>query len=192
MLIHTSHSSALFLTRVPLFNSLTIFLFPISLLQHSWCCLPCSQVGHHWQENAHERCSNGTWYVSSDIWGDAVLKRRKTLDKLYIWITTVKCTKAVYFLTKPDDYFGKHGKRINIHNRFFTPCTFRHISRGRIHARIRRFSTFVFTSSPSLRKTLCVNGLSVKVSPPFFLHPCLHRRFWEFIHYAHFMQNEVI
>ena len=71
------------------------------------------------------------------------------------------------------------------------PCTFRHLSRGRIHARIRRFSTFVFTSSPSLRKTLYVNRLSVKASPPFFLHPCLHRRFWEFIHYAHFMRNEV-
>ena len=73
----------------------------------------------------------------------------------------------------------------------FSPCTFRHLSRVRTHARIRRFSTFVFTSSPSLRKTLCVNGLSVKVSPPFFLHPCLHRRFWEFIHYAHFMRNVV-
>lgn len=72
------------------------------------------------------------------------------------------------------------------------PCTFRQILRGRIHARIRRFSTFVFTSSPSLRKTLYVNGLSVKASPPFFLHPCLHRRFWEFIHYADFMHYEVI
>ena len=78
-----------------------------------------------------------------------------------------KPLKTVYFLTKPDDNFGKHGKRIYIQDCFFNPCTFRHISRGRIHARIRRFSTFVFTSSPSLRKPLCINGLSVKDSPHF-------------------------
>ena len=29
---------------------------------------------------------------SSDIWSDAVLKRRKPLNKLYIWICTNKCT----------------------------------------------------------------------------------------------------
>lgn len=115
--------------------------------------------------------------------------RKQTI--VYLKKTAQKPLKAVYFLTKPDDYLLKLGKRINIHNRFFTPCTVRHLSRGRIYARIRRFSTFVFTSSPFLHKTLCINGLSVKVSPPFFLHPCLHRRYWEFIHYAHFMQNEV-
>ena len=115
--------------------------------------------------------------------------RKQTI--VYLTKSDWKPLKNAYFLTKPDDYFGKHEKRINMQKHFFHPCTFRHISRGRIHARIRRFSTFVFTSSPSLRKTLYVNELSVKVSPPFFLHPCLHRRFWKFIHYAHFMRNEV-
>ena len=46
----------------------------------------------------------------------------------------------------------------------------RHLSRLRIHARIRRFWTFVFTSSPLPLKTLCVNGLSVKASPLFPSH----------------------
>ena len=74
----------------------------------------------------------------------------------------------------------------------FHPMYIRHLSRVRIHARIRRFWTFVFTSSPLPFKTLCVNGLRVKVSPPFFLHPCLHRRFWEFMHHAYFIHYEVI
>lgn len=64
--------------------------------------------------------------------------------------------------------------------------------RVRTRARIRRFWTFVFTSSPSLRKSLYVNGLSVKASLPFFLHPHLHRRFWKFMHHAYFMHYEVI
>lgn len=41
------------------------------------------------------------------------------------------------------------------------------LSRVRAHARVRRFSTFVFTSSPLPFKTLCVNGLSMKASPLF-------------------------
>lgn len=68
----------------------------------------------------------------------------------------------------------------------------RHLSRVRTRARIRRFWTFVFTSSPLPFKTLCVNGLRVKVSLPFFLHPRLHRRFWRFMYYAYFMHYEVI
>lgn len=79
-------------------------------------------------------------------------------------IITAKGRKTVYFLTKHHNYFWKHGKRINIQKRFFTPCTFRH-SRAYAHARVRRFSTFVFASSPLPFKTLCVNGLSVKASP---------------------------
>ena len=74
----------------------------------------------------------------------------------------------------------------------FHPMYIRHLSRVRTRARIRRFWTFVFTSSPSLRKSLNVNGLSVKASLPFFLHPYLHRRFWRFMHYAYFMHYEVI
>ena len=74
----------------------------------------------------------------------------------------------------------------------FHPCTFRHLSRVRTRARIQRFSTFVFSSSPSLRKSLYVNGLRVKASLPFFLHPRLHRRFWEVMHYAYFIHYEVI
>ena len=129
---------------------------------------------------------------SSDIWGVAVLKRRKPLNKLFLWILTAKGWKTAYFHPKSHNYFWKHGKRINIHNNFFTPCTFRHISRVRTRARIRRFSNYVFTSSQLPLKTLCVNGLRVKASLPFFLHPCLHRKFWEFMHYAHFMRHEVI
>lgn len=73
----------------------------------------------------------------------------------------------------------------------FHPCTFA-TSRACAHARIRRFWTFVFTSSPSLRKSLYVNGLSVKASLPFFLHPYLHQRFWIFMHHAYFMHYKVI
>ena len=74
----------------------------------------------------------------------------------------------------------------------FQPMYIRHLSRVRIHARIRRFWTFVFTSSPSLRKSLYLNGLSVKASLPFFLHPYLHRRFWKFMRHAYFMHHKVI
>ena len=74
----------------------------------------------------------------------------------------------------------------------FHPMYICHLSRVRIHARIRRFWTFVFTSSQLHFKTLRVNGLSVKASLPFFLHPYLHRRFWKLIHYAYFMHYEVI
>ena len=49
----------------------------------------------------------------------------------------------------------------------FPPMYIPHISHVRTHVRIRRFWTFVFTSSPLPFKTLCVNGLSVKVSPQF-------------------------
>ena len=58
--------------------------------------------------------------------------------------------------------------------------------------RIRCFRKTTFTSSPSLRKSLYINGLSVKASLPYFLHPRLHRRFWRFMHYAYFMHYEVI
>lgn len=74
----------------------------------------------------------------------------------------------------------------------FHPMYIRHLSRVRTRARIRQFWTFVFTSSPSLRKSLYVNGLSVKASLPYFLHPRLHRRFWKFMHHAYFMHYEVI
>lgn len=44
------------------------------------------------------------------------------------------------------------------------------LSRVRARARVRRFSTFVLTSSPPAFNTLCVNGLSVKASPLFPSH----------------------
>lgn len=46
-------------------------------------------------------------------------------------------------------------------------------------ARVRRFSIFPFTASPTFRKGLCATALGVKTlgcAPSPFLHPRLHRR----------------
>ena len=103
-----------------------------------------------------------------------------------------KSLKTAYFHPKIPQLFLETREAHQYAKALFHPCTFRHLSRVRTRARIRRFSNYVFTSSPSLRKSLYINGLSVKASLPFFLHPCLHRKFWEFMHNAYFMRHEVI